>query len=181
MTEGPSVLPLTEIIREFDLNAAPRKKRLIAPGELELGLATGLQFLAGAVLLFASPVYLAGHGTALLTFASRPELSTIIKVLWAVVFVITGILGVRALLQRNGSIQAEDARKLAWQVIIPLWTLWLSGLVYPLFVGLPTNLIVLGAVSVLVIQWFGVRILVPADSDWYSREVSIGRHLGEGS
>jgi len=144
------------------------KLRPVAPGEIELGAVSLLQFVAAGALLVAPSRLLTGNGTALLILANHPTLTPIIKVCWSFVFFIAGFLCVRAIWRST-----INTRRWAWQVVIPVWAFWLSGLVYPMIVGLPTNIIMLSAVAVLVIQWLTTRLLVPLDSYWYSREVPI--------
>lgn len=152
------------------------KLRPVAPGEVEFGLVALLQFMVAAALFFAPHDQLTGNGTALLTLSNYPHLTALARGIWGVVFLTAGILCVRAL--RKPSI---GHRKWAWQLVIPLWACWLSGLIYPLIVGLPTNVITLSAVTVLVAQWLVTRVLVPLDSYWYSREVPMAgeHHQGE--
>jgi hypothetical protein len=151
------------------------KKRWMAPGELELASAAALQFFAALCFFAASPRLLAGNGTALLTAASHPELAPFIKLIWAAVFGYAGYLAVRAI--RRPSIKH---RRVAWQVIIPLWSAWCAGLVFPLFIGQTTNLIVLGMCFALVNQWIITRLFVPLNGTWYDREVRLPRPSGEG-
>jgi hypothetical protein len=150
------------------------KKRSVAPGEVELGIVAVLQFVVTAALVAAPPQWLAGNGTALLTLSSYPHLTAIAKGVWSIVFFAAGGLCVQAVRLKN-----VVSRKWAWQVVIPLWACWMTGLSYPLIVGLPTNVITLSAVAVLVIQWLVTRLLVPLDSSWYSREVPMEQHQGE--
>lgn len=151
------------------------KLRTVAPGEVELGIVAALQFMVTAALVAAPPRMLAGNGTALLTLSDYPHLTPMARGLWSLVFFSAGMLCVHAL--RRPSV---GSRKWAWQLVIPLWSCWLSGLLYPLIVGLPTNAITLSAVTVLIAQWLVTRILVPLDSYWYSREVPMeGEHQGE--
>jgi len=152
------------------------KLRPVAPGEVELGVVALLQFIVTAALVAAPPRLLAGNGTALLILANHPHISFIIKGCWSIVFFMAGILCARAVARPSVS-----SRRWAWQLVIPLWACWLSGLTYPLIVGLPTNIIALSAVAVLVIQWLLTRLLVPLDSYWYSREVPIEELQGERS
>jgi hypothetical protein len=139
------------------------KRRAVAPGEVELASAAALQFIACLALLFASPLYLAGNGTALLT-----QDSSTIKFIWAAIFGYAGWLAVRAI--RRPSIKN---RRVAWQVVIPLWACWFMGLAFPLFVGQPTNIIVLAAVFFLINQWILTRLFVPLNGKWYDREVLV--------
>lgn len=149
------------------------KLRPVAPGEVELGVVALLQFGVTLALIAAPPRLLAGNGTALLTLENYPHISYSIKCTWAIIFFSAGVLCVRAIKHPSVS-----SRKWAWQFVIPLWACWMSGLVYPMIVGLSTNVIMLSAVAVLVIQWLVTRLLVPLDSYWYSREVPIEEHQG---
>src|SRR3979490_2596599 len=117
------------------------KLRSVAPGEVELTVVGALQFIVSAALIVAPPRLLRGNGTALLTLSNYPDLSQIVKSVWALIFFSAGLLCARAVM--FGSI---SARKGAWQLVIPLWACWLSGLIYPLVVGQPTNVITLSAV-----------------------------------
>lgn len=144
------------------------KLRPVAPGEVELGAVALLQFIVTAALLVAPPRLLAGNGTALLTLAHYPNVSFIVKGCWAIVFFSAGLLCTRAITSPG-----IESRKWAWQLVIPLWAAWLTGLTFPMIVGRSTNVIMLSAVAVLVIQWLVTRLLVPLDSYWYSREVPI--------
>ncbi len=143
-------------------------RRRVAPGEVELTIAAALQFIASAALFLAPPWLLAGNGTALLTLASKPEWTYLAKSFWGAVFLAAGFMCVIALREPRIA-----TRRAAWQVVIPLWMCWLTGLMYPLFVGLPTNVILVAAASALVLQWLVTRILVPLESPWYSREVPL--------
>lgn len=148
------------------------KHRLVAPGEVELGIVAFLQFIAAGALFFAPGRFLAGNGTALLTLASHPDLTHIAKLFWGFMFLVAGLLCVNALRK-----PCVPCRRWAWQFVIPLWMCWLCGLLYPGFVGLQTNAILVAAACALVLQWLVTRILVPLDSPWYSREVplAVGR------
>jgi hypothetical protein len=152
------------------------KRRTVAPGQAELSVVAFLQFAVVAALIAAPDRWLRGSGTAILLMAAHPEASPIVRMGWTLIFFTAGILCVRAI-----TCKTISARKWAWQVVIPLWMCWLSGLIFPLFLGLPTNVIMLSAVTALVTQWMVTRILVPLDSSWYSREVPIQAHPeGEG-
>lgn len=144
------------------------KHRRVAPGEVELTIVAALQFIASGALFFAPAHWLIGNGTALLTLSSYPDVTYYAKITWGVVFLVAGILCMVALLQPKVS-----TRRVAWQFVIPLWMCWLSGLLYPAFVGLATNVILVAACGALVLQWLVTRILVPLDSPWYSREVPL--------
>lgn len=144
------------------------KRRTVAPGEVELAVVAGLQYIAAFALLVAPPFMLAGNGTALLTLATHPSLTSVAKAVWAVVFFGAGYVCHKAIRQPS-----PVNRKWAWQFVIPLWTAWLGGLSFPLFIGQSTNIIILAAVAALVTQWLVTRVLVPLDSHWYSREVPI--------
>lgn len=144
------------------------KKRSVAPGEVELACVAVLQFLVTAALIFAPPRLLAGNGTALLLGLGGDHFLAAMRGAWSLVFFTAGMLCIRAI--RYKTLQS---RKWAWQTVIPLWACWLGGLMYPLVVGLQTNLIMLSVVTVLVLQWLVTRILVPLDSHWYSREVPV--------
>lgn len=151
------------------------KLRAVAPGEVELSLVAMLQFMVTAALFFAPQKQLSGNGTALLTLSNYEGLTPFARGIWGIIFGAAGVLCVRAL--RRPSV---TTRKWAWQLVIPLWACWLSGLIYPLIVGMPTNVITLSAVTVLVAQWLVTRVLVPLDSYWYSRVVPMdGEHQGE--
>jgi len=153
------------------------KMRTIAPGEVELSVVAALQYGVAMALIIAPPRLLAGNGTSLLTLASHPSLSFIVKGLWALVFFSVGLLCHRAVLKPS-----VTHRKWAWQFVIPLWACWFMGLCYPLFVNQPTNIIILMAVATLVAQWLLTRVLVPLDSHWYSRTVPLdGEHNEERS
>lgn len=143
------------------------KLRPVAPGEVELGVVALLQFGVTLALLAAPPRLLAGNGTALLLLQGS-HMEFFMKGVWGIVFFSAGMLCVRAI--HSPSVAS---RKWAWQLVIPLWACWLSGLIYPMIVGLQSNIIVVSAVAVLVIQWLVTRLLVPLDSYWYSREVPI--------
>lgn len=144
------------------------KKRSVAPGEVELAAVAVLQFLVTTALVVAPARMLAGNGTALLLGLGTHELQPAARGIWSIIFFTAGMLCARAIRYKTVS-----TRKWAWQVVIPLWAAWLAGLMYPLVVGLPTNVIMLSVVTVLVTQWLVTRILVPLDSHWYSREVPI--------
>lgn len=151
------------------------KLRPVAPGEVEFSIVGVLQFIATASLVLAPPQWLRGNGTALLLMTDYPHLTSIARSAWALVFFSAGMLCVQAVTRPS-----IMTRKLAWQVVIPLWACWLAGLFYPLVVGLDTNVISLSAVSCLVTQWLVTRLLVPLDSFWYSREVPVDE-LNEGN
>ena len=144
------------------------KKRSVAPGEVELAAVAVLQFLVTAALILAPARLLSGNGTALLLGLGTHDLQPAARGIWSIVFFCAGMLCSRALRYKTVA-----ARKWAWQVVIPLWACWLAGLMYPLIVGLPTNVIMLSVVTVIVMQWLVTRILVPLDSHWYSREVPV--------
>lgn len=144
------------------------KHRRVAPGEVELTIVMLLQFVAAIALFFAPSRLLAGNGTALLTMASHPEFTYTAKIFWGAVFLIAGMMCFVAVREPRPA-----TRRMAWQTVIPLWMCWLSGLLYPVFVGLPTNIILIAAVATLVLQWLVTRILVPLDSPWYSRDVPL--------
>lgn len=144
------------------------KRRRVAPGEVELSVVMVLQFVASLSLFFAPSRLLAGNGTALLTLATHPDLTYYAKIFWGAIFLIAGMMCFVAISEPR-----PETRRAAWQTVIPLWMCWLSGLSYPLFVGLPTNIILIAAVATLVTQWLVTRILVPLDSPWYSREVPL--------
>jgi hypothetical protein len=150
------------------------KRRSVAPGELELASVAGLQAIAALALILASPRVLAGNGTALLTAAGHPGLSPIIKFVWAGVFAYAGYLAVRAI--RRPSVKN---RRVAWQLIIPLWACWTAGLAFPLFIGQATNVIVLAMCVALVNQWIITRLFVPLNGTWYDREVVRPLYTGE--
>lgn len=143
-------------------------RRRVAPGEVELSIAAALQFIASIALFLAPGRLLAGNGTALLTLADHPQLTYYAKSFWGALFLAAGFMCVVALREPRIA-----TRRVAWQVVIPLWACWLCGLMYPLFVGLPTNIILIAAACALVLQWLVTRILVPLDSPWYSREVPL--------
>lgn len=151
-------------------------RRRVAPGEVELTIVAGLQFIASTALFFAPPHWLAGNGTALLTLANYDGFNYYAKIFWGIVFLVAGIMSVMALV-----IPKVSTRCKAWNVVIPLWMCWLCGLLYPAFVGLATNVILVAACGALVLQWLVTRILVPANSHWYSREVPLAvERQGEG-
>lgn len=143
-------------------------RRRVAPGEVELTIVTILQFIAASALFFAPSRLLAGNGTALLTLANHPEVTDIVKTMWGIGFLIAGCVAFMALKEPR-----EDTRRMAWQVVIPLWMCWVTGLSFPLFVGQDTNVIMLSVAFAMVAQWMVTRILVPLDSPWYSREVPL--------
>lgn len=146
------------------------RKRVVAPGEVELATTGALQFIASLALLFAPPTLMAGHGTAMMTLASSPQFSIYARFFWAALFFHCGYLLVRAIRKPS-----PHTRKWAWQLVIPVWVMWLTGLSFPLFVDQPTNIIMLSAVAVLVAQWMITRFLVPLDGSWYDREVRKNR------
>ena len=144
-------------------------RRRVAPGEVELTIVTILQFIAAFALFFAPSRLLSGNGTALLTLASHgPQFESITKTLWGIAFLIAGCVSFMAIKEPR-----VDTRRVAWQVVIPLWTCWVTGLSFPLFVGQDTNVIMLSVAFAMVAQWLVTRILVPLDSPWYSREVPL--------
>lgn len=142
------------------------RKRVVAPGEVELASTAVLQFIGSLAMLFAPPDLLAGNGTAMMTLASMPDYTFYARFFWAALFFHCGYLLVRAIRRPS-----PHTRKWAWQVVIPVWCMWLTGLSFPLIVDQPTNIIMLSAVAVLVTQWVVTRFLVPLDGSWYDREV----------
>jgi hypothetical protein len=141
-----------------------RVQRKVAPGEIELGSAAALQFVAALALLFASPHLLAGNGTALLTAASYPTYTGIVKTVWGLIFAYAGYMAVRAITKPS-----VKNRRIAWQVIIPLWACWWTGLAFPLVIGRDTNVVVLAAVFFFINQWILTRLFVPLNGHWYDR------------
>lgn len=153
------------------------QRRKVAPGEVELGVVAVLQFVATMALFFAPKELLAGNGTALLLFASKPDWYYTARIAWGVIFLCLFFMAFVAIREPR-----VTTRKWAWQCVIPVWMVWLGGLTYPLFVGLPTNIILITAMFALVSQWIITRFLVPVDSHWYSREVPLAvERQGEGS
>lgn len=146
------------------------KRRLVAPGEVELATAALLQFIGTLALLFAPERLMAGNGTALMTLKSYPEYTLYAHFFWSAIFFHCGYLLVRAIHQ-----PCPHTRKWAWQITIPVWVMWLTGLAFPMFVGQTTNIFFLSAMAVLVIQWLVTRFLVPLDGAWYDREVRKAR------
>lgn len=154
----------------LEQSAVVVRKRAVAPGEVELATTAALQFIASAAMLGAPPRLMSGNGTALMTLASKPEYSIYARFFWAALFFHCGYLLVRAIRQPS-----PKTRKWAWQLVIPVWVMWLTGLSIPLLVGQPTNIIMLSATAVLVSQWMITRFLVPLDGSWYDREVRQNR------